>query len=95
MKYELEISKGVDEFLYFLDDKSRRICIKNLTKLEDNPYPGRGSGDKEKIMVGGKERYRLHIGRSFTAFYMILGDKKLVRVVELLPIDKAHKKYGY
>lgn len=95
MKYDVELSKEAEEFLYFLDDKSRRICIKNLTKLEDNPYPGRGSGDKEKIIVGGKERYRLHIGRSFTAFYIILEDKKLVRVVELLPIDKAHKKYGY
>lgn len=95
MKYNVEISKEAEEFLYFLDEKSRQICKKNLSKLEDNPHPGRGSGDKEKIIVAGKERYRLHIGRTFTAFYVILENKKLVRVVELLPIDKAHKKYGY
>ncbi len=94
MNYEIELSKEVEEFLFILDPKSKRICIKNIEKLS-NPYPGRGSGDKEKIIVGGKERYRLHIGRSYTAFYMILEKKKLVRVVEVLPIDKAHKKYGY
>lgn len=94
MGYEIELSKEVEEFLFNLDFKSKRICVKNIEKLK-NPYPGRGSGDKEKIIVRGKERYRLHIGRSYTAFYIILEEKKLVRVVEILPIDKAHKNYGY
>jgi mRNA-degrading endonuclease RelE of RelBE toxin-antitoxin system len=95
MKYDVELSKEVEEFLYFLDKKSRRICKKNLSKLEDNPYPGRGSGDKEKIIVMGKERYRLHIGRIYTSFYIINEKQKIVRVVEILSIEQAHKKYGY
>ena len=46
-------------------------------------------------MIEGKERYRLHIGRTYTAFYIINEDEKLVRVVEILSIDVAHKKYGF
>jgi len=39
--------------------------------------------------------YRLHIGRTHTAFYVILEDEKEVRVVDLLDIDQAHKRYGF
>jgi len=91
--YKLLLSEKVRLFLKLLDEKSKRICIKNLRKLEENPYPGKGSGDKEKLIVRNEEIYRLHIGRSFTAFYIILKNKKLVRIIELLPIEKAHKKY--
>jgi hypothetical protein len=39
--------------------------------------------------------YRLHIGRTHTAFYDILDAEKEVRVVEILDIDDAHKRYGF
>ena len=95
MMYGVELSKEAEEFLYFFDDKSRRICIKNLIKLEYNPYPVKGSGDKERIVVKGEEVYRLHIGRTYTAFYIINEKQKIVKIIEILSIDKAHKKYGY
>ena len=38
--------------------------------------------------------YRLHIGRSYTAFYTIHDDTSEVRIREILPIDEAHKRYG-
>lgn len=94
-KYELQVSKEVHEYLQSLDNKSQRICKDNLKKLRENPYPGRGKGDKEKLIVEGEEAYRIHIGRTYTAFYKILENPNTVRVVELLPIDKAHKKYGF
>lgn len=75
--------------------KTQRIIKENLKKLEKNPYPGKGTGDKEKLPIMGEERYRIHIGRTWTAFYSILEDKKEVRISEILPIDKAHKKYEY
>ncbi len=93
--YEVCLSKDSEAFLNSLDKKSSRICGNNLEKLKENPYPGKGKGDKEKILVEGEEIYRLHIGRSYTAFYIILEEEKIVRVIEILPIDKAHKKYGY
>lgn len=86
------LSEEAVEFLQSLDLKSRNICKKNLEKLE-NPYPGRGSGDKEKLVVAGEIIYRLHIGRTYTAFYVI--GAKEVRVLELLSIEAAHKKYGF
>ena len=95
VNYKVLLSKESFLFLNNIDEKSKRICKKNLKKLEDNPYPGRGLGDKEKIIVKGEEVYRLHIGRTFTAFYIIDKKQKVVRIIEILSIDQAHKKYRY
>jgi mRNA-degrading endonuclease RelE of RelBE toxin-antitoxin system len=92
--HKVLVSDRVLEFLEAMDEKSRSICKKNLQKLTQ-PYPGRGPGDKEKLVVLGEELFRLHIGRTYTAFYIIDEEKKLARVIELLTIESAHKKYGY
>jgi mRNA-degrading endonuclease RelE of RelBE toxin-antitoxin system len=94
MSYAILLSDEVVSFLQQLPTKSKSICKKNLQKLS-SPYPGRGIGDKERLVIGGKDRYRLHIGRSYTAFYVINEKEKCVRVVELLSIEAAHKKYGF
>lgn len=94
MSYEVVVSESARDFLTSLDAKSKSICKKNLSKLA-SPYPGRGLGDKERLVIAGKDRYRLHIGRTYTAFYTINEENKLVRVVEILPIKAAHKKYGF
>lgn len=93
--YRVEVEARVHAFLDALDAKGRRICVENLKKLAQGPYPGRGQGDKERLVVRGEEVFRLHIGRKFTAFYVIMSKERLVRVLELLPIAEAHKRYGY
>lgn len=95
MTHDVLLTPEVHAFLDELDDKSRRIIKENLGKLSEDPYPGGGRGDKERLPVEGEERFRLHIGRTWTAFYSVLEDKGEVRVSEILPIDEAHKKYGY
>lgn len=95
MNYKLYLEPEAKDFIDTLDDKSQRICKDNLRKVEDNPYPGQGIGDKEKVPVAGEEIYRLHIGRTLTAFYYVIEKKKQVRVVEIMSIDEAHDKYGY
>ena len=92
--YDVHLADQVTGFLDSLDEKGKNICKKNLEKLE-SPYPGRGIGDKEKLVVDGEEVYRLHIGRTYTAFYIIMEEQKRVLVLELLSIRAAHKKYGY
>lgn len=91
--YSVVISDDAQEFIFNLDEKSRRICTSNLQKL-NQPYPGRGVGDKERLVIEGEEMYRLHIGRSYTAFYLIIEEAKLVRVLEVMSIETAHKRYG-
>jgi mRNA-degrading endonuclease RelE of RelBE toxin-antitoxin system len=93
--YDLLIEQEALDFIESLDEKSERICKDNIKSLAKEPYPGRGKGDKEQLVVRGEEVYRLHIGRSFTAFYDILEDEKAVQVLEVLPIDEAHDRYGY
>ena len=95
MSYSVYIEPEVKEFVGYLDDKGKQICKDNLENLKNNPYPGQGIGDKGKIKISGEEVYGLHISHTFTALYYVLEEEKQVRVVEILPIDEAHKKYGY
>ena len=94
MAYDVLLHPRVDEFLNAADEKTERICRENLGYLADNPHPGSGRGDKEKLLVDGQERYRMHIGRTWTAFYDIYEDRGEVRVLEITDIDDAHKRYG-
>lgn len=43
----------------------------------------------------GSPMYLLHIGRTHTAFYVVLEDEKQVRVVGITTIDEVHKRYGF
>lgn len=95
MSYSILLGDEARDYLQALDDKSQRIVKDNLRKLAENPYPGSGKGDKEKLVVDGEEMYRLHIGRTHTAFYLVLEDDQEVRVVDIMDIDEAHKRYGH
>lgn len=92
-RFEVLVAESVREFLDNLDEKSERIVRENLAKLSE-PYPGQGQGDTERITWRGDEVYRLHIGRTWTAFYDIDETEDIVRVLKVMPIDDAHKQYG-
>jgi mRNA-degrading endonuclease RelE of RelBE toxin-antitoxin system len=95
-EYDVFLGDEAREFLDLADDKTERICKEKLGFLSENPYPGRGRGDKEKLPIDGRrDRYRLHISRSYTAIYSVLEDQHEVRVLEIIPIDDAHKRYGF
>ncbi|MFB6099685.1 MAG: type II toxin-antitoxin system RelE/ParE family toxin [Candidatus Nanohalobium sp.] len=95
MKYEIRIDLDARDFLQSLDSKSKGIVKRNLRKLQENPYPRPQNdiGDVEKVTVKGREVYRMHISRSYTAFYTINEEKENVVVTEIVDIDKAHKMY--
>lgn len=97
MSYNILLGDDARDYLSALDEKSQRIVKENLRKLQDDPYPrpGAGSGNREKLPVDGEELYRLHIGRTHTAFYQILDDESEVRVIEITDIDDAHSRYGF
>ena len=96
MSYDVLLSDEAREYYGSLSEKSQRIVKENLEKLEDEPYPrpDAGSGDREKVVVDGEEVYRLHIGRTHTAFYVVVENDEQVRVFNLMTIDEAHKWYG-
>lgn len=94
MAYRVLLGEQPHEFLDSADEKTTRICRQNLLKLEDDPYPGGGKGDKERLLVDGETRYRLHIGRTRTAFYSIEEESREVLIHEITDIDSAHKRYG-
>lgn len=94
MTFEVKVRNTADGYISSLPEKSRRIIRNTLKGLEENPFPGSG-GDKEKLVLsGGSEIYRLHIARTFTAFYSIDKESRIIKVHEILTIEQAHKKYG-
>ncbi|MFH1773586.1 MAG: type II toxin-antitoxin system RelE/ParE family toxin [Methanobacteriota archaeon] len=94
MSYKVLIDRRALEYVHSLPPKSQRIVKDNLRKLEENPYPGIGQGDKEKLVHRGDSLYRMHIARSFTAFYRIYDKEKEVRILKVMTIEQAHKEYG-
>ena len=91
--YHLVIGKKSLEFVNALPLKSQRIVIEKCKALADDPFPVQG--DKEMIRrKGHKDIYRLHISRSYTAFYMICKDEKMVKILDITTIEQAHKIYG-
>lgn len=95
MSYSVLLADEARAYLQALNEKSQRIIKDNLRKLADDPYPGAGKGDKEKLVVDGEEVFRLHIGRTHTTFYDIVENDDQVKVVDIMDIDEAHKRYGF
>jgi len=88
--YHLVINTKALKYLEQLPDLVREKC----KSLASDPFPGK-HGDKELISrKGHKDIYRLHIGRSYTAFYRIYKDEKIVKILDVTTIEQAHKLYG-
>jgi len=95
-EYAVLLGDAAREFLDVVDEKTERICTEKIGFLAAHPYPGRGRGDKEKLPIDGRrDRFRRHISRTYTAIYTVLEDETEVRVLEIVPIDEAHKRYGF
>jgi len=92
LKFEVGIDIDAVTFINAQNEKSLRIITSHLKTLEDDPFPGKG-GDKELLNLRqGMKIYRHHIGRSYTAFYVI--EDNSVLVTEVMTIEQAHKKYN-
>ncbi len=94
MAFRVLVDEDAHAFLNSLDAKSRRIVRDKLETLKENPYPG-SDGDKEKIHTGkNRTLYRMHVGRSLTVIYVIDQESAIVCITHILPIEKAHRRYG-
>jgi mRNA interferase RelE/StbE len=91
--YQLVIRKKALEFVNALPSKSQKIVIENCKTLAGDPFPGQG--DKEIFhRKGHDDIYRLHISRSYTAFYRIYTNETMVKILDIITIEQAHKIYG-
>jgi len=92
LNFEVGLDIDAAAFINTQNVKTRRIIHAHLKSLEDDPFPGKG-GDKELLHTRpGMKIYRLHIGRTFTALYVVREDSVLV--TEVMTIGQAHKKYN-
>lgn len=89
--FSLIIDTKAEKFLKNLPQKSRRIIVEKVPDLREDPFPG---GNKEKLEYPHPPAvYSLHIGRSFTVFYIIELDENIVKIEKILTIERAHKEY--
>lgn len=93
MTNNVRIDSAALTFIESLLEKSQRIVKDKLKTLQENPYPGK-DGDKERLNLPEYELYRIHIARSYTAFYTIDEKNSVVTILDIMTIEKAHKKYG-
>jgi mRNA-degrading endonuclease RelE of RelBE toxin-antitoxin system len=95
MTYEIRIDVDAAEFLNSQIEKTQDIIKENLRKLNEEPYPSPQAqpGDREKVTLNGEEVYRIHISRSYTAFYVINENEKQVIITDIVDIGTAHKMY--
>ena len=91
VNFEVLIDEDAQEFLDNLPEKTQENVRSKLRLLEENPFPG---GNKELLNPKHKGLYRLHISRTYTAFYRIFSEEKTVRILWLGPIEQAHNLYG-
>ena len=91
MTFTVILSPRAKKALFALDREDYLRCTAALNLLGINPYPGFG-GDKEELK-GYKNRYRLHIGRTYTAIYETYPDDQLVIVALFGTIGDMHKRY--
>ncbi|MDX8551205.1 type II toxin-antitoxin system RelE/ParE family toxin [Methanospirillum sp. J.3.6.1-F.2.7.3] len=94
MSHRILIEKSALSFLHSLPEKTQRIISEKLQSLRNNPYPGI-DGDKELLHLSGDyQLYLLHISRQYTVFYRIDSNQMIVKILDIMTIEKAHKKYG-
>jgi len=90
--YSVLINRDAQKYVDSLTEKSRMLVKKKLEMLKDNPHPGRA--DKKKLQLPNYDLFRMHVSRSYTIFYRIYDDEKTVKVLDIMTIEEAHKKYG-
>ncbi len=93
MSRRVVIDRKALKYLSHLPEKSQRIIRDLCHALAEDPFPGQG-GNKELLHLEFK-LYRLHVGRSFTVFYQICEEEGLIRILEIVTIEKAHKLYKH
>ncbi len=90
--FTIVIERRAREFVKRLPPKTRRIIVEEILELKEDPFPG---GNKEKLEYPHPPAvYRLHIGRSFTVFYIIEREASVVKIEKIMTIEKAHKEYS-
>ena len=70
-------------------EKIREHIFNHLRKLED-PY----SVPDIECLYAKVQVYRMHIGRTYTAIFKIDKDSDSIRVLDLMTIEQAHRRYG-
>jgi mRNA interferase RelE/StbE len=90
--FSIVIERKAQEYLKTLPQKTRRIVVEKILELGEDPFPG---GSRERLVCPcPPEVYRLHISRSFTVFYVIEHEEKVVTIEKITTNEKTHKEYS-
>ncbi len=85
----VQIEKGAIKTLSKYPEKIRVQIFRHIQKLAD-PY----SAPDVECLSPKKQIWRMHVGRSYTVFFLIHKESDTVHVLEVSTIEQAHKRYG-
>ena len=86
---DVQIERSVIKTLEKYPEKIREHIFNHLRKLED-PY----SAPDVECLHPKVQVYRMHIGRTYTVIFRIHKESNIVQVLDLMTIERAHKRYG-
>ena len=86
---EIQIERGVMKTLANIPRRIREHVFNDIRKLED-PY----NAPDVECLYPKVQVYRMHIGRTYTVIFTIHKESNTVRVLDLVTIEQAHKRYG-
>lgn len=86
---DIQIERGVIKTLEKYPEKIREHVFNHLRKLE-NPY----NAPDVECLYPKLHVYRMHIGRTYTVIFKIHKESNIVKVLDLMTIEQAHKRYG-
>jgi mRNA interferase RelE/StbE len=93
LSYRVLISKKALSFLSVAPEKSQRLIRDHCLALADNPYPSK-TGDRKRLRLGDYDLFGMHVGHSYTVFYRIFPEEKMVKVLDIMTFEQAHRRYG-
>jgi len=90
--YHVLITRTALNYLDTLTEKSQGLIKRKLETLKETPRPGRD--DKKRLHFPSYDLFRMHVSRSYTVFYRINEEEKTVKILDIMTIKEAHKRYG-
>jgi len=95
LTFDVAIEQDLVEKINNFDEKAGGSSGRNSVRLSENPYPGKREEKEKFCLKAGFILYRLHIGRTWTAYYRIYDENTSVEILDIMTIEQAHKKYDH
>ncbi|HJJ32701.1 MAG TPA: plasmid stabilization protein [Methanocorpusculum sp.] len=95
MTYNIRFTDKACDFLRAIPEKHKPAVLRKIRQCLGEYLKINTHQCNKKLLKGSSpERYRLHIGMTYTLFYLIDEDSQMVIVTNAMGINQAHNRYN-